>query len=108
MRDGDSAAGIGLRDVRDTLIAIEDDLPIRPRIVVYLHETERGERRLRVKAQACDSEGRPLSAVPFHSHDWPHNRYKTLTALMYDLLVQLYGSVDYMTWVATEERSERP
>lgn len=89
----DRASGVSMRDVRDSFESIEEDLPVRARIVVYLLHPERGRPTVWLKAQAVDGEGRPLSAVPGHQLPWPHPDFRTVTAMMHFLLERVYGQV---------------
>lgn len=94
-----------MRDVRDSFLAIEDDLPVRARVVVYLLHPEKGAARVWFKAQAVDGEGKPLSAVPGHQLGWPHPDFKTVTALMHFLLEHVYAQVQYqLDQLPPEER----
>lgn len=88
-------SGVSMRDVRASFEAIEDDLPVQARIVVYLLRPEKGQPKVWLKAQAVDSEGRPLSAVPGHGLGWPHPDFRTVTQMMHFLLERLYHQVDY-------------
>lgn len=104
----DVSAGIGMRDVRASFLAIGEDTPVEARIVVYLVRPERGAPLVWLKAQACDGEGRPLSAVPGHGLGWPNNQFRTVTQMMHFLLEQLYDQVQYIVEEAAEQRGERP
>jgi hypothetical protein len=95
MTHDDRASGIGMRDVRESFEAIEEELPVRARIVLALFRPERGRPTLGFKVQAIDGEGRPLSAVPGHWLPWPHPDFKTVSALMHFLLEHLYAQVAY-------------
>lgn len=98
-------AGVSMRDVRSSFEAVEDDLPVRARIVVYLLRPEKGQPRLWFKVQACDGEGKPLSAVPGHGLPWPHPDFRTVAQLMHFLLEHLYHQVDYqVSQMPAEER----
>ena len=88
-------SGLSMRDVRESFETLEDDLPVRARVVLYLLRPEKGRPTLWLKAQACDSEGKPLSAVPGHGLPWPHPDFKTVAQLLHFLLEVLYGQVDY-------------
>lgn len=85
-----------MQDVRQSFVALADDCGVTGRIVLALAADSQGDPYIRVTAQACDSDGRPLPAVPGHSHRWPHPGYRTLTGMFLELLEQVYGSVSYM------------
>ena len=96
MPNEDRASGISMRDVRDSFEAVEDDLPVGARIVVFLLRPERGRPTLWLKVQAIDGEGRPLSAVPGHGLPWPHPDFRTVSQMMHFLLEHLYDQVQYL------------
>lgn len=96
MRHAENESGVSLRDVRDSFIALEDDLPVTARLCVYLLRPERGQPTLWVKAQACDGEGRPLSSVPGHGLPWPHPNFRTFAQLAHFLLEHVYEQVHYL------------
>lgn len=102
-------SGISMRDVRDSFEAIDDDLPVQARIVLYLMRPEKGRPSVWVKAQACDGEGRPLSSVPGHGLPWPHPDFKTLAALMHFLLEHVYTQVAYqLEQMPPDDRAAAP
>lgn len=107
MANEEGTARIGVQDVRLSLMAIEDDLPVRARIVVWLHERPNGERVVAIAGQACDSIGHPLSRVPGERIQWPDRRFKTITAAMHWCLERVYGQVEYELALIEAEAEQR-
>jgi hypothetical protein len=107
MADGKGSASIGMQDVRLSFMAVEDDLPVRARIVVWLHERPNGERVVAIAGQACDSVGQPLSHVSGERIQWPDRRFRTVTAAMHWCLERVYGQVEYQLAMIEAESEQR-
>lgn len=95
MANEERYSGVSMRDVRDSLQAVEDDLPVRARVVLFLLRPETGKPTLWLKAQAVDSEGRPVPSVPGHGLPWPHPDFRTVAEMMLFLLEHVYAQVEY-------------
>lgn len=100
-----------MSDVRQSFVAIGEDLGVQARVVVFLVDTPPLGPHLRFTAQVCNSAGAPLPDVPSHARPWPDPSHKTLAQMLLHILERLYDTVEYYQEQATlppEARHKRP
>lgn len=98
---------VSMRDVLDCAAALEEDFPWQARIVLLAFCPSTGRPGLYFRAQACDRLGRPDESVAWQGAYWPSSEHKTVSALLYSLLLRLYIACDIASADAVAKASAK-